>query len=56
MKLFQETTQWPDTTPNHAYYLDDNKSKMYAYIRAGSKAVFRFKTPIRIYFRGRKFQ
>jgi len=56
MKLFQETTQWPDTTPNHAYYLDDGKSRMFAYIRAGSRAVFRFKKPIRIDTRGRKFQ
>ena len=56
MKLFQEITQWPDTTPNHAYYMDDSKSKMVAYIRAGSKAVFRFKNPIRIDTRGRKFR
>jgi uncharacterized Zn finger protein len=56
MKLFQEITEWPDSTPNHAYYMDDSKSKMVAYIRAGSKAVFKFKAPIRIDTRGRKFR
>ena len=56
MKLFQETTQWPDSTPNHAYYMDDSKSKTFAYIRAGDRAVFKFKTPIRIDTRGRKFR
>jgi hypothetical protein len=57
MKLFQEITKWPDsTTPNHAYYMDNSKSKMYAYIQAGHRAVFEFKKPIRIDIRGRKFQ
>jgi hypothetical protein len=56
MKLFQETTKWPDATPNHAYYLDDSKTKMYAYIRAGDRAVFRFKNFIRIDTRGRQFK
>jgi uncharacterized Zn finger protein len=56
MKLFQETTQWPDSTSNHAYYMDDSKNKMYAYIKAGDSAVFKFKNPIRIDTRGRKFR
>lgn len=56
MKLFQETTMWPDSTPNHAYYMDDSKSRMFAYIRAGDRAVFKFKTPIRIDTRGRTFR
>jgi hypothetical protein len=57
MKLFLETTKWPDnTTSNHSYFLDDSKSKMYAYIKAGDKAVFKFKNPIRIDTRGRTFK
>jgi len=56
MKLFQETTKWPDATPNHAYYMDDSKNKAFAYIRAGGKSVFKFKTPIKIDTRGRTFK
>jgi hypothetical protein len=56
MQLFLETTKWPDNTPNHAYYMDDSKSKSFAYIRAGTKAVFKFKNPLRIDTRGRTFK
>ena len=55
MKFFEETTVWDSNTPNHTYLLSDDKSKMYAYIRAGDNSVFTFKTPIRIDTRGRKF-
>ena len=55
MKFFEETTVWDSDTPNHTYLLSDDKSKMYAYIRAGGNSVFTFKTPIRIDTRGRKF-
>jgi hypothetical protein len=57
MKLFQETTKWPDgNSINHAYYMDDAKTKMYAYIRAGDKVAFEFRNPIRIDARGRSFR
>jgi len=56
MKLFLETTEWGDNTPNHAYYMDDGKSKMFAYIPVGKNAVFKFKNFIRIDTRGRKFK
>ena len=56
MKLFQELTEWDGNIPNHAYYLSDDKSKMYAYIKAGDKAVFEFKKPYRFDARGRKFK
>jgi uncharacterized Zn finger protein len=36
--------------------MDDSKSKMFAYIKAGDRAVFKFKAPIRIDTRGRKFR
>ena len=55
MQFFQETTKWKDAVPNGIYLLDDSKSKMYAFIKAGEKSVFTFKNPIRISTRGRTF-
>lgn len=55
MKVLLETTDWADGYPNHVYFLNDSKSKMYAYVRAGTKVPFRFKKPIGIDLRGRKF-
>lgn len=52
----QEITDWgTHNTPNHIYYLNDDKSKMVGYIKAGTKALFKFKKPISIDVRGRKF-
>ncbi len=56
MKFYQETTEWDNNTPNHIYVLDDSKSKMFAYVRAGTKSVFKFKTPLPISTRGRTFK
>jgi type V secretory pathway adhesin AidA len=56
MKVLQETTAWEGTTPNHIYITDDSKSRMLAYVQAGTKAVFRFSTPLRWDTRGRKFK
>jgi hypothetical protein len=56
MKFFQETTDYRDAIPNGVYLLDDSKTKMYAYIKAGNKSVFKFKNPIRIDTRGRTFK
>lgn len=56
MKVLQETTVWTDTNqPNHVYFMNDSKSKAYAYLQHGTKEVFRFKKPIAIDTRGRKF-
>jgi hypothetical protein len=55
MKFYQETTKWSSDVPNGTYLLNDSKSKMYAYIKPGSKSVFKFKNPIRIETRGRTF-
>ena len=56
MKYFQEVTKWDNSdTPNHIYYLRDDKSYMVGYIKAGTKALFKFKKPIAIDTRGRKF-
>jgi hypothetical protein len=56
MKLFQETTKWDVDCPNHAYYLSDDKTKMYAYVPAGSNEVRTLKNFIRIDTRGRTFK
>jgi hypothetical protein len=55
MKFYQETTMWEGDIPNHIYLLDDSKSKMYAYVKAGTDSVFTFTKPISISTRGRKF-
>ena len=55
MKFYQETTQWAEPFGNGIYLLDDAKTKMYAYIRPGDTAVFKFKNPIKIDTRGRRF-
>ena len=56
MKWFAETTEWKGIAPNHVYLLDDAKSKMFAYVPAGSDQLTVFKAPIRIDVRGRKFK
>ena len=57
MKWFAETTEWSSSsTPNHVYLLDDSKSKMFAYLKFGRGKPIKFKAPIRIDVRGRKFK
>jgi hypothetical protein len=56
MKVFQEITAWEDTTPNHIYFMDDGKSKAYAYLPVGKKNIFEFKAPLKLDVRGRKFK
>jgi hypothetical protein len=55
MKYFQETTVWDGPAQNHIYYMKDDKSFMVGYIKAGTKSLFKFKKPIQIDTRGRKF-
>lgn len=56
MKYYQEVTEWTDSnSANHIYYLKDDKSSMVGYIKVGSTELFKFKNPIRIDTRGRKF-
>ncbi len=54
MKAYQETTDW--AWPNHVYFLNDGKDKMYGYVRAEDGRVEVFKKPYRFHVRGRKFQ
>lgn len=58
MKAFLETTEWNDSAvqPNHVYWMDDAKGKMYAYARWGNpNDTQTFKKPISIDARSRKF-
>jgi hypothetical protein len=56
MKYFQEVTEWDSpTAQNHIYYLKDDKTKMVGYIKSGTDTLFKFKHPIDIYTKGRKF-
>jgi len=56
MKVFEEITAWDQKTPNHTYFMDDSKSKAYAYIPVGGTELFEFKTPLKLDVRGRKFR
>jgi hypothetical protein len=55
MKFYQETTDWKDNIPNGIYLLNDSKTKMFAYVRPGATTAFKFKNPISIDGRGRRF-
>ena len=54
MKVLQEITDWD--TPNHIYFTNDSKDKMFAYIKSSSKAIERFKVPMPLKVSGRKFK
>lgn len=56
MKVFQETTVWDEGNANHTYFMDDAKSRAYAYLPVGKTEIFEFKTPIKLDVRGRKFK
>jgi len=54
MKAFQETTDW--VWPNHVYFLNDSRDKMYGYVRAKDGRVEVFNKTYRFHVRGRKFK
>ena len=57
MIALEETTNWsPYNTPNHTYFTNDSKDKMFAYVKAGTNEVFEFSVPLPINTRGRKFK
>jgi len=57
MKILLETTEWANAnSANHVYFMDDSRSKMFAYVKFGEGKPIRFKNPIRIDIRGRKFK
>lgn len=55
MLCVQEITDWEDTTQNHVYFLNDDRSKMLAYVRAGTDTVFEFSKPLGFTASRRKF-
>jgi hypothetical protein len=59
--IYQETTQWDEPNqPNHVYvFLEAPKlrtAKCMGYVKAGTKELFRFKNPLTLDLRGRKFE
>jgi hypothetical protein len=55
MQVLWETTDWVDSTANNVYFMDDSKSKMYAYVVKGTMDICQFRNPIRVDLRGRTF-
>ncbi|CAB4138236.1 Zinc finger, SWIM-type [uncultured Caudovirales phage] len=54
MKVLKEITEWD--TPNHIYFANDSKDKIYAYIKASGTEVERFRKPIKFSVSRRKFK
>lgn len=56
MKYFEETTSWSDEkVVNHVYYMKDDKSAAVGYLKFGKGSLLKFKQPIKLDLRGRKF-
>lgn len=55
MIVVREVTQWEDSTPNHVYFLTDDKSRMLAYVRLGTDNVVVFSKPLGFSASKRKF-
>jgi hypothetical protein len=55
MRYFQETTKWSVATPNHIYLLSTDKSKLFAYIKAGSNEPVVLSKPIQFSTKDRTF-
>ena len=56
MKAFLEITKWDCPAVNHVYFMDDTKTRAYAYAKFAQTELFEFKSPLKIDTRGRKFQ
>jgi hypothetical protein len=54
MKVLRETTDW--AVPNHTYFVNDSKDKLFAYIKSNGVKVEEFKKPIRFSTSYRKFK
>ena len=54
MKVVQETTEWE--FPNHIYFLNDSRDKMFAYVQNGKVTVKEFTVPITFRTTRRKFK
>ena len=56
MLILKETSEWPDSTPNHTYVVSDNKEFVYGYIKQGCTRIEMFSKRGRFYARYRKFK
>ena len=58
MKAFQELTVWDTefSMPNHVYFLNDSKEKMYGYVQASTGIVQTMSAPYKFKASGRKFK
>lgn len=58
MKAFQELTVWDSdfAVPNHVYFLNDSKEKMYGYVQASTGLVQTMSKPYKFKAGGRKFK
>ena len=56
MIVVQEVTEWDDAIQNHIYFLSDDKSKMYGYVRKGTNRPFTFSKPLGFVASRRKFK
>lgn len=56
MKAFLEITAWDQPVVNHVYFMDDAKSRAYAYAKFAGDELFEFKSPLKLDVRGRKFR
>ena len=57
MIVVQETTKWDEGMDcNHIYFLSDDKSKMFAYIKGGTTEYKVFSKPMGFDVRGRTFE
>jgi hypothetical protein len=58
MKAFQEITEWSTEfdMPNHVYFLNDSKDKMYGYVQSKTGTVQTMSKPYRFKASGRRFK
>lgn len=56
MKTLLETTQWAGSVPNHVYFVNDSRDRMFGYVPAATGAAVKFSAPIKFETRGRRFQ
>lgn len=55
VQILQETTKWPDGTPNHTYAYNPNTSKMVAFRHSETNEVKVMSRPIMFDKKGRTF-
>lgn len=56
MKILQETTEWRVPTPNHVYFVNDSRDRMFGYVPQSTQIPVRFSKPLQFATRGRRFQ